>query len=75
MDVAVMESPALLDVYNCLSFWYHLYGQKIGSLRVYLTTNKSEENFLLVEVSGNMGNYWRQMQVDLHVTGVFKVNS
>ena len=77
MDLASMESPTFLDHYKCLSFWYHLHGRRMGTLSVY-AKDSSEERVFLAEVSGDMGNQWRLMQVDLDdadvdITGIFKV--
>ena len=72
LDVAVLESPTFLDHYKCLSFWYHLFGRKMGSLKVYAKQNTMVRVFL-AEISGDIGNQWRSMQVGLSITGVFKV--
>jgi hypothetical protein len=49
----------------------------MGTLSVY-ATDSSEKRVLLTQVSGDVGNQWRMMQVDLDdddldITGVFKV--
>ena len=36
----------------CLAFYYHMYGDTIGTLYVY------SGNELVFNVSGNQGNYW-----------------
>ena len=78
MDVAMMESRTFLDHYKCLSFWYHMFGRKMGSLSVYAIKSNEEERILLAEISGNMGNHWRLMEInldqdDFDLAGVFKV--
>ena len=78
MDVASMETRTFLDHYKCLSFWYHLYGRRMGTLSVYAQDSR-EERIFLGKVSGNVGNVWRLMQVNLEdehldISGVFKVN-
>lgn len=72
LDVAIVKSPTFLDHYKCLSFWYHLFGRKMGSLKVYALQDTLEPVFL-AEISGDIGNQWRSMQVELSITGVFKV--
>ena len=72
-DKAVIKSPALLAIYNCLSFWYHMFGVQVGSLNVYLNTNSSILDISVKNISGNHGNYWRYMEVDVNVDSVFKV--
>jgi hypothetical protein len=49
----------------------------MGTLSVY-ATDSSEKRVLLTQVSGDVGNQWRMMQVDLDdddldISGVFKV--
>ena len=49
----------------CLSFWYHMYGDGIGSLNVYtkiIQTGNKQQRFTL---SGNQGNQWQQASVDI----------
>ncbi|XP_008840205.1 apical endosomal glycoprotein [Nannospalax galili] len=49
---------------ECLSFWYHLYGPQIGTLR--LAMRRDKEDILLWSRSGTHGNRWRQAWVTLH---------
>ncbi|GAB1286077.1 Apical endosomal glycoprotein [Apodemus speciosus] len=51
---------------QCLSFWYHLYGPQIGTLRLAMRT-EGEEDTLLWSRSGTHGNRWHQAWVTLHL--------
>ena len=73
-EKAILESPRLPSVYRCLSFWYHMFGKEIGSLNIYLNTNSSiTGNIKVWNISGNQGNQWRYMEVEVDVASVFKV--
>ncbi len=54
--------------YPVLSFWYHMYGQTMGTLSidVYSHTNSSWTNDFF-SISGDQGNQWLEQQVDLTV--------
>ena len=44
---------------RCLSFWYHMYGTGMGTLRVYLKVNGALQLKPLWAESGNKGDVWR----------------
>nr|XP_040142599.1 apical endosomal glycoprotein isoform X5 [Ictidomys tridecemlineatus] len=50
---------------ECLSFWYHLYGPQIGTLRLIMRRD-GEEDMLLWSRSGTHGNRWHQAWATLH---------
>jgi hypothetical protein len=59
---------------KCLKFWFHLYGQSIGDLNVYVKTgagNKSEE--LVWTYGGNFGNQWLGGQTPVQSDKVYQV--
>ena len=45
----------------CLVFFYHMYGDAIGTLNVYSGTE------LVFIVSGNQGNYWIRARKTIHL--------
>ena len=45
----------------CLVFFYHMYGDAIGTLNVY------SGNELVFIVSGNQGNYWIRAMKTIHL--------
>ncbi|MFD1163279.1 choice-of-anchor D domain-containing protein [Hwangdonia seohaensis] len=68
-DTANFESPCF-DLTSSssanFSFWYHMYGSNIGSLHVELSTdNGSTYPTSLWSLSGNQGNTWTQVSLDL----------
>ncbi|WAR02785.1 MLRP2-like protein [Mya arenaria] len=56
---------------TCMSFWYFMYGQNVGTLRLYQPTAKNSS--LLWQVSGNQGNSWRNQQVTINSTTNWQV--
>ena len=54
----------------CLSFWYHMYGNSVGSLIIMAKKNpRSNNGGYLVKIwqtSGNQGDqwHWKQLQVN-----------
>ncbi|XP_033751988.1 MAM and LDL-receptor class A domain-containing protein 1-like [Pecten maximus] len=52
---------------QCLSFWFHMYGNTMGTLNVYAVQNSSNSNYgaPIWTLSGNQGNVWLQEYVPL----------
>ncbi|XP_068593728.1 MAM and LDL-receptor class A domain-containing protein 1 isoform X2 [Cebidichthys violaceus] len=53
---------------HCLTFWYHMYGSHVGTLRVYINDRKTqagdnEEGILKWIETGNNGDKWREASV------------
>ena len=70
MSQDLMSSPSP----KCLKFWFHLYGQSIGKLNVYVKTgpgNKSED--LMWTFGGNFGDQWLSAQTSIKSNKVFQV--
>ncbi|XP_033753484.1 MAM and LDL-receptor class A domain-containing protein 1-like [Pecten maximus] len=64
-DRAIIKSPLYSGSNNrCLRFWYHMYGQSIGSLNVYTQINGSFPRQIWTR-NGNQGNMWRRGTVTL----------
>ena len=51
----------------CLQFWYHMYGEDIGSLNIYIGVMKSEEK--VWSQQGNQGDRWIFAQVPINSGG------
>ncbi|KAK1787196.1 hypothetical protein P4O66_017048 [Electrophorus voltai] len=68
-DVAQLKSPLLppagQDGY-CLSFWYHMFGATVGSLKILLQNSGSRESEVVWQRVGSQGNEWQVAQS--HVT-------
>ncbi|XP_042820862.1 apical endosomal glycoprotein isoform X3 [Panthera tigris] len=50
---------------ECLSFWYHLHGPQIGTLRLVLR-REGEADTLLWSRTGTHGNHWHEAWATLH---------
>ncbi|XP_015121095.1 uncharacterized protein LOC107043916 [Diachasma alloeum] len=61
-DTARIISPlynASLTNSGCFSFWYHMYGATIGTLRIYLKLESNPDNLqIMFEKHHNQGNQW-----------------
>ncbi|KAM3860860.1 neuropilin-1a [Diretmus argenteus] len=66
-EVARLLSPVVSspDSDLCVSFWYHMYGQHIGTLHIKQRkqTVEGPADILLWTVSGHQGNRWREGRV------------
>jgi hypothetical protein len=62
-DRAILESPNVQgSSKTCtMAFYYHMWGRNIGSLMVYMRTDK--EFRLLKTIKGNQGNQWSYTNV------------
>lgn len=56
----------------CLSFWYHMYGNSIGTLNVY-TSTFSRLGSPVWALYGNQGNNWRKAQTTIQTATQFQV--
>eukprot|EP00795_Rhopilema_esculentum_P012712 gene12712-3431_t len=56
---------------KCLSFWYHMYGQTIGTFNIYLKNSNGET--LLKTYNGSQGNIWKEGEVGLYSRSNFRV--
>ena len=57
---------------HCFLFFYHMYGNDIGSLNVYVNTSTGKE--LVWTQKGNKGKAWKNGQVDVERPGSYKVS-
>lgn len=54
---------------KCLSFYYHMYGNAMGTLNVYVGQKK------IFTKSGDQGNQWKQATVHITEPGVSQVRN
>lgn len=47
----------------CMSFWHHMYGSTIGTLKVWVSINNTK--ILRWQRDGNKGNTWFQGQISI----------
>eukprot|EP00112_Aurelia_sp_Birch-Aquarium-sp1_P014794 Seg3210.1 transcript_id=Seg3210.1/GoldUCD/mRNA.D3Y31 product="Zinc metalloproteinase nas-6" protein_id=Seg3210.1/GoldUCD/D3Y31 len=57
---------------SCLSFWYHMQGPKMGSLRVFVKT-KDGVKTLVWNKTGDHGNKWLLADVEIGTRGLYQV--
>ena len=69
-DFARLSTPALsFKGATCLTFFYHMYGARIGRLQV--TVNGRSVFF----ASGNKGNSWLEASINLNLQGNYSVRN
>lgn len=76
-STAVLETPALTARASCASFWYHMWGDDIGTLRV--EVRQGESITQVWRLHGPQSRYWQFQRVrlpdgeDVHVrfVGIF----
>lgn len=52
----------------CLKFYYHMYGDTMGTLTVF------SGNLAVFNASGNHGNYWNEAKVNIYLDNVVSFN-
>lgn len=69
-EVARLKSPKIQSNGNatCMVFYYYMYGQSIGTLRVKVGDQ------VLWQLSGNQGDNWYKATVPLKFGGVYEVS-
>lgn len=66
--------PATSNSPQCLKFYYHMYGQNVGALNVYMMKSGSQkEGNAIWGRNFNQGNTWHAGQITLYPTGPFQV--
>lgn len=58
---------------KCLMFWYHMYGTGMGSLKVIAKDVALGTESLLVTLSGNQGDNWKEEKIDISTKNDFQV--
>ncbi|KAJ8050465.1 MAM and LDL-receptor class A domain-containing protein 2 [Holothuria leucospilota] len=62
----LISQPLLATTESCFEFWYHMYGQTMGTLSLYLQRAQSSSKTLLLQKSGDQGNAWFQERVTVY---------
>ncbi|XP_041658947.1 MAM and LDL-receptor class A domain-containing protein 1 [Cheilinus undulatus] len=65
--------PPADDEGYCFTFWYHMFGSTVGSLKVLLQTAGDKEKTLVWQKSGNQGDEWQPVQIHLVLQEVHQV--
>ena len=54
----------------CFTFWYHMYGRDMGTLRVYMGHSEIKvKDTILWERQTNRGDLWKEAHVDITPPG------
>ncbi len=61
-DKAWLVSDYFNKSVSCFTFWYHMYGNSIGSLNIYKQAVRGQKE-LLWKLGGDRGNKWFSGQV------------
>ncbi|CAC5371008.1 unnamed protein product [Mytilus coruscus] len=71
-DIAqLISKPIVCKHVQCLTFWYHMYGNRIGSLYVY-KKNRTQMD-IVWERHGNQQNQWREAYMNLYCDEEFQI--
>ncbi|KAF7668436.1 hypothetical protein LDENG_00014610 [Lucifuga dentata] len=68
-NIAQLKSfllPPTGEVGYCFTFWYHMFGATVGSLKMVLQTTDLLKKTVVWQKAGNQGDEWQQVQS--HVT-------
>ena len=66
-NAKLVKSSLSFKTKKCLSFNYHMYGNTMGTLNVYVGQKK------IFTKSGDQGNQWKQATVDITEPGASQV--
>ena len=66
--------PASRTGGKCMQFWYHMYGNSIGSLSVYIKTGSVYPGRKLWTKSSDQGNQWLIGQISILTSNAFNVS-
>ncbi|XP_033638977.1 MAM and LDL-receptor class A domain-containing protein 1-like [Asterias rubens] len=75
-NVARLKSEYFKDATQsgyCMEFWYHMYGEHIGSLNIYTETFDDSKETLVWQKMGSFGPQWNQGQVHFTETKQYQV--
>ena len=53
---------------SCLEFYYHMYGDTMGTLTVF------SGSAVVFNTSGNHGNYWMKAEITIHLDNFVSFN-
>ncbi|CAH1263488.1 PKD1L3 [Branchiostoma lanceolatum] len=73
-DSARLYSPTVTTACTkYLRFWYHMYGSTIGTMNVYVRTDTSLPTVPVFTSTGDRGNQWLRVEVEISITGSYHV--
>ena len=69
---SVLVSTFFVRYFNCLTFYYHMWGEDMGTLNVYMV-DSDEKVQLVWRAVGNQGNQWKKAQAKINSVITFQV--
>ena len=72
-DRAVLFTPTIPAGSKCMTFFYHMYGPHISSLKVFVTANNNTLGTALWSKTGTQGNVWQNHTMTVSNTSNFQV--
>jgi hypothetical protein len=74
-EAARLISPIVTKKLNgiCLSFWYHAYGDDIGTLNVYTRVRNQLSTKPIWSIDNDQGNKWRVAAVTIDSSEDFQI--
>ncbi|VDI45865.1 Hypothetical predicted protein [Mytilus galloprovincialis] len=73
-DVARLTSGSIVSRHKqCLSFWYHMYGDDIGRLKVFQMNSLKGNKKRIFLKKANQSNAWHQATIDLKNVGIYQI--
>ena len=69
------EFPPVGLLPRCVTFWYHMYGNTVGTLRLISKTGPGNQSETVIwELSGNFGDVWMNGQTPIHTGQWYSVS-
>ena len=65
-DLAKLTTPPLTEELHCLSFWYHMYGEETGSMRVRIKIGKNGRDRIIWEENGEKPDKWFKAEIEIN---------
>ncbi|KAH3853204.1 uncharacterized protein LOC127875192 [Dreissena polymorpha] len=62
-----LRSPNFFSGLYCFEFFYHMYGEDMGSLTLTMHSSKTSSREIFQE-SGDQGNQWKKVRINVNVT-------
>ena len=74
--LARLEGPYVVETHNCLNFRYHMFGEDIGRLNVYVVYDGDSKNkTLLWHLGGDQREGWNTAEASIEATRPYKVKT
>ena len=72
-DTAVLFTPMISGGQKCMTFYYHMYGPHVSSLKVYSTSDNTTLGTALWGKTGTQGNVWMNHTITVGGSAPFQV--